>query len=122
MKKYLVFGGGVITGFVLAFIFAIVVSQCSSSNGVTLFDAPGEIVNEKSFEVFQVLDENAALTHGEKGYGAVYLLTNSTGKYYYDDEVIIVPDGKVVRQIGIYQYETKNNFGKTVPIVEIMDK
>ena len=122
MKKYLVFGGGVITGFVLAFIFAIVFSRCSSSNGVTLFDEPGEIVKEKSFNVFQVIGEDAALVHGEESFVTVYLLTNSIGKYYYDNEVITVPTGKVVRQIGIYQYETREKFGKTVPIVEIMDK
>ena len=122
MKKYLFFGGGVITGIVLTFIFAIVLSRCSSSNGTILFDEPGEVVKEKSFNVFQVISEDAALAYGERRYGAVYLLTNSTGKYYYDDEVITVPVGKVVRQIGIYQYETKNKSSKTVPIVEIMDK
>jgi hypothetical protein len=43
-------------------------------------------------------------------------------KYYYDDEKIETPKGKVVRQIGIYQYPTKNDFVKTVPIIEIMDE
>ena len=54
--------------------------------------------------------------------GAVYLLVNEDGKYYYDDEIIEVPDGKVVRQVGIYKYSTKNDFEKTVPIVQIMNK
>ncbi|MBO5630072.1 MAG: hypothetical protein J5965_13485, partial [Aeriscardovia sp.] len=53
--------------------------------------------------------------------GAVYLMTNEEGKYYYDDEVVRVPDGKVVRQVGIYQYQTKAEFEKTVPIIQIMD-
>ncbi|MCH5309254.1 MAG: hypothetical protein J1E58_05270 [Prevotella sp.] len=122
MKKYLIFGGGVVTGIVLTILFAVVVTLRSSNNGVTMFDEPGEAVKEKSFEVFQVIEDNAALARGESVYGAVYLLINNEGKYYYDNEVIEVPSGKVARQIGRYQYQTKSEFGKTVPIIEIMDK
>lgn len=46
--------------------------------------------------------------------GTVYLLIN--------EEIIRMPDGKVVRQVGIYKYPTKSDFIKTVPIIEIMDK
>jgi hypothetical protein len=88
----------------------------------------GDVIEVKAFKVFQVLGEDAALVNGatHEEYdiysGAVYLLTNEDGKYYYDDEVVKVPEGKVARQVGIYQYQTKSNFGKTVPIIQIMNE
>lgn len=126
MKKWLFFSGGVLTGVVLTFAFAFIFSANSSNNGITWFEDAGDIIDGSSFEVFQVISEDAALVHGESEFGlylgAVYLLTNGDGKYYYDDEIVKVPEGKVVRQVGIYQYQTKSDFGKTVPIIQIMNK
>lgn len=130
MKKWLFFGGGVLTGIVLTFAFAFIFSASHSGNddGTTWFEKPGDVINVRSFKVFQVIAEDAALVYGatHEEYdiysGAVYLLTNEDGKYYYDDEVVRVPDGKVARQVGIYQYQTKTDFGKTVPIIQIMKK
>ncbi len=129
MKKWLIFGGGVLTGIVLTLLFAFFFSSNSSNSGggATWFEKPADMIEVKSFKVFQVLGEDAALVNGKSDdddlyLGAVYLLTNEDGKYYYDDEVINVPDGKVVRQIGIYKYQTKTDFEKTVPIIQIMSK
>ena len=88
------------------------------------------MIDVDAFEVFQVIGEDAALVHGKSREfssreffsDAVYLLTNEDGKFYYDDEVVRVPNGKVARQVGIYQYQTNSNFGKTVPIIQIMNK
>ena len=129
MKKWLIFLGGVVTGVVLTFLFAFLfsTSHSNSNNGITWFEKPGDVIEVKSFKVFQVLDKDAALVNGatHEEYdiysGAVYLMTTEEGKYYYDDEVVRVPDGKVVRQVGIYQYQTKAEFEKTVPIIQIMD-
>lgn len=143
MKKGLVFVLGVVTGFILAVLLAFLLNGKSksgpdvigesgteteeSSDGIKLFDEPGDIIEENSFEVFQVIAENAALVKGKGGgrtiyIGPVYLIVNYDRKYYYDDEKINTPKGKVVRQIGIYQYPTKNDIVKTVPIIEIMDE
>lgn len=135
MKKWLVFILGVLTGIVLTILFAIILSSGVKTNendreknsGVTWFDKPGDVLEVKSFKVFQVLGDNSALVHGkENNYnyygGAVYLLTNDEGKYYYDDEIVDVPKGKTVRQFGIYQYQTRSEFEKTVPIIRIVDK
>ena len=111
--------------FLLAFLFS---NRSDSNDGTTWFEKPGDEIEALSFEVFQVLDRDAALVHGAtyEEYdiysGAVYLLTNEDEKYYYDDEVIKVPEGKVVRQVGIYKYKTKTEFEKTVPIIQIMDR
>lgn len=149
MKKGLFFVSGLVTGVVIAFLAVFVLSIYFGKNteqvadkkselgletvadneddGVVIFDEPGDIIEEKSFEVFQVVESNAALVRGKSSYsdlyiGTVYLLVNNKGKYYYDDEIVKVPHGKDVRQIGIYQYLTKNEIKKTVPIIAIMNK
>ncbi len=132
MKKWLIFGGGVLTGVVLTFLFVYIFSSSRSSgeDGATWFEKPGDVIEVKAFKVFQVLGEDAALVNGQSHEdwdieiftGAVYLLTNEDGKFYYDDEVVRVPEGKVARQVGIYRYQTQSEFGKTVPIIQIMSK
>lgn len=126
MKKWLIFLGGVVTGVLLLFAFVFAYSWMGVSavedNGVTMFEKPGDVINETGFEVFQALEQGAALAKGKKELMTVYMLVNDEGKYYYDDEKVTVPSGKVVRQIGIYQYETNSGRPKTVPIVKFMDK
>ena len=130
MNKWVYFGLGVIAGIVLTFVFAYIynASMAKGNDGLTWFEEPGEVVDVKSYRVFQVIGDDAALVEGqtyenlEIYTGAVYLLINEEGKYYYDEEIIRVPDGKVVRQVGIYKYPTKSDFIKTVPIIAIMDK
>lgn len=126
MKKWLIFLGGVVTGVLLLFAFVFAYSWMGVSavedNGVTMFEKPGDVINETGFEVFQALEQGAALAKGKKELMTVYMLVNDEGKYYYDDEKVNVPSGKVARQIGIYQYETNSGRPKTVPIVKFMDK
>lgn len=130
MKKWLIFGGGILTGVVLTFLLAFIfsASRSGSNDGTTWFEKPGDEIDVRSFKVFQVITEDAALVHGatDEEYdiysGAVYLLTNEDGKYYYDDEIVRVSEGKVAKQVGIYQYQTKSDFNKTVPIIQIMNK
>ena len=131
MKKTGIFLGGMATGVVLTFVALLIIGLAQNSSaitGVTNFEEPGDIIYEGSFEVMQVIADNAALVHGKERpnstlyLGTLYLLRNSNGKYYYDDEIVKVPHGKVVRQTGIYKYQTKSEDYKTVPIIEIVDK
>lgn len=76
-------------------------------NGMSLFDKPGDIIEESEFRVFQALDNGTALARGEGERKSVHtgitvLLYNREGDPYYDEQVIKVPAGKCVRQIGIY--------------------
>ena len=127
----LIFGSGVLTGVILTLLCAYIFSASRSDgdDGTTWFEKPGDVINADAFEVFQVLGKDAALVHGKSRFSsrevfksAVYLLTNEDGKYYYDDEVVIVPEDKVARQVGIYRYQTGAKFWKTVPIIQIMSK
>lgn len=124
----MIYGCGVITGVVLTFLFLFVIAKTKSGNDdIKWFNKPGEVIESPSFEVFQVIDESAALVRGKGDTytiysGAVYVLTNDDGKLYYDDEIVKVPEGKVARQVGIFKYRTPTDFEKTVPIIKIMDK
>ena len=139
MKSWGLFIAGVITGIILmGFINILKISSnneetkgteivSEQDDGITWFEEPGDVVEVKSFKAFQVLAKDAALVQGESKYsgvytGIVYLLINKEGKLYYDDEIVNVPKGSIVRQMGIYQYPTKDNMIKTVPIIRIMEK
>jgi hypothetical protein len=52
----------------------------------------------------------------------VVLFIADENTHYYDDQIISVPRGKCVRQIGTYQYEERGIYKKTVPVVAIFDK
>lgn len=73
------------------------------------------------FKVFQVLGNNYALANECKPddnnycFGAVVLLTPQKGVDYYDDMFVGLPKDKCAVQDGVYSYETKNDFLKTVP-------
>lgn len=130
MKNWGLFLGGLATGVVLTFLFLFIYAKSSDNStpdGVTNFEQVGEVINEKSVEVMQVIAENAALVHGEGDHkysgepyydGPIYLIRNYDGTYYYDDQIIKRPQGKQFRQTGIYQYNTKVGY-KTVPIIEL---
>ena len=140
MKKWLIFLCGTVTGIVLTILLAVVansLSEAKEDNGGTpesvekssleddikLFDEPGDIIEENSLKVFQVLTDHTALVRNINSYiGTVYLITNKDNKYYYDTQEIDIPKNKVIRQIGIYRYPTQNDIIKTVPIIMIMDK
>lgn len=128
MKKLGIFIAGVVCGALLIILLGVALTKCSSNRttGVTLFEEEGECVSENSFEVFQVLDFGDALANEVEEYsiptGLVVLFLNKEGVSYYDDQVIKVPTGKCVKQIGTYKYLTKTGFEKTVPVVDIRDK
>jgi hypothetical protein len=145
MMKFLIFIGGFVAG-ILTTIFAIYVYSIANKPndgllGLTIFEEKGECItitskNKSSeIDIFQVIAPNAALAtmkyySDEKLYGGktyrnydigndlVVLLINYDDKTYYDDQKIDISK-KCARQIGVYQYETKIKFGKTVPVVVI---
>lgn len=72
------------------------------------------------FKVFQVLEDNYALANECNSddlcaYNPVVLLTPMSGVDFYDGMLVAVPAKKCAIQDGVYRYETKNNFLKTVP-------
>ena len=136
MKKIWVYLLGVLTGIVITVIVLAIIGVAMNAkndpstrmtNGMSFFDAPGDVIDETSFKVFQALGDGAALVEGKgDGFSTVYLgikalLYNEEGTPYYDEQIITAPIGKCFRQVGIYRYPTKSGMDKTVPIVMIMD-
>ena len=142
MRKGLIFFLGMIVGALLTIGILYFISNRTSSvgsgstalygdPGISLFDEPGDAMSLKGFRLFQVLPNGAALAQSTNKANVQYyfeygdpivLFLPAEGTTYYDDLILKVPSGKVVRQIGTYRYETKNEFVKTVPIVQILDK
>ncbi len=131
MKKVWVFiigAGSVLTILILALI-GLSSGGGTHDNGITMFAEPGDYMDARQFEVFQVLEPGVALANTrDESYtmitsftGPVVLFLNDSGKHYYDDEVIEVPRGKRARQVGVYKYSTQMGY-KTVPIVKIMEQ
>lgn len=155
MKKWLIFLIGLILGGLLFFILSMGFegksTDSNNESGIdsdsivvidgledyhpdeeTYLEEQGEIINEKSFKVFQVINFQSALAYGKDEYGyyngTLYLFQHSLAEVMsksvaplYDDQIIKVPKGKVVRLVGTYTYETRNGIFKTVPKVRIFD-
>lgn len=125
MKKWIVFVLGFVSGIVFLFLVLLIVAKSSSNIGMTYFEKPGKCISTRNFEVFQVIGDSYALAREQNGNifgGVLVLVTNNNGELYYDDQIIEVPKGKCMRQIGVYKYQTKSENWKTVPIVQLMDK
>jgi hypothetical protein len=124
MKKIWVFILGIVTGIILTILFAVIMSSASTgrNSGLNMFERPGDcLVSKSSLKVFQVLEPTAALAMIKDDFSSgAYLLVNQEGKTSYDDQVIKLPAGKCFKQIGTYQYPTKDERIKTVPVVQVM--
>jgi hypothetical protein len=133
MNRFLIFIGGFVAG-ILATIFALYLYSIANKPndgllGLTIFEEKGECITTNEIEVFQVLEPNVALArtlkygkYGIRDYSdeIVVLIIDYDSKTFYDEQKIKIPKDKCARQIGTYQYTTKqDNFGKTVPAVAI---
>ena len=131
MKKWMIFGAGVITGIVAFLLFTVILAYTDqkgnkSDNGITWYEEPGEVFDESAFKIFQVIADDAALVKSSEGkmfeiIDKVYLLVNDEGKYYYDNELVKVPKGYQARQMGVYRYPTKSKDIRTVPVIQIIE-
>ena len=122
MNKIWIFILGTITGIILTILFLSALYISSDNHSINMFEQPGDcLVTKSSLKVFQVLEPGAALTM-IKGQidSPVFLLINGEGQVYYDDQVIKLPSEQCFRQVGTYQYQTKDQRLKTVPIVQII--
>ena len=134
MNRFLVYILGIITGVGLTFGFAYLKTETdptTKDNGMTFFENPGEKFSINACEVIPVIDDNHALAIEAKWESFLeeympgeltVLITNDSGEYYYDDQIIKTTKTKCFKQVGIYKYNTRAGIEKTVPIVKLMDK
>ena len=91
-------------------------------SGITLFPKKkeGDVLAKGELRIFQVLKPNIALVKsGIFPNEMLMLLIGEDDDLYYDNQKINIPNEKVAKQVGIYQYNTKSGELKTIPAVKI---
>lgn len=127
MKNFLIFIAGMVTMFIILLLIGLVNQfDGDSYPGLTIFEEDGTCVDStKQVEIFQTLEPDIALAHTQKKKYDYFvneilvLILGDENTHFYDNQRIIIPNGKCVKQVGTYQYKTKNGDIKTVPAVEI---
>lgn len=125
-KFILTFIGGIFVGMLLLFGFLYVYVNSVSDrteNNVVLLKEKREFPG-KEFRIIQVLSDGSALATVSEGdaYGAVVFFQPKGDEAFYDEETIEVPDGAVAVQIGTYRYVNKQEFTKTVPVIDFYER
>ena len=68
-KNWIYFIGGVVVGIILTMVVfyfigtSIIQEQKEEDQKTTMFEVPGDVIDIKSFKVFQVVEEEKALTN-----------------------------------------------------------
>lgn len=128
--KVIFFLLGTVSGAILTFLFLFIYALHQKSyvpendDNIVLFEKPAQTIPCDALKIFQVEQNGNALAKLEKedsfDFVVVYLMADESYSFY-DDQKILVPKNKCLKQIGTYRYETRNNTIKTVPIVNFYD-
>ena len=128
LKNILIFIAGMVTMLILMVLFGIAVNSSSNSGypGLTIFEEEGKCTGARQIQIMQTLEPNMALAHAKTQPNAIYdpneifvLLLGDEKASYYDDQKINVPKGMCAKQVGTYQYQSRELGMKTVPAVKI---
>ncbi|CDE42440.1 putative uncharacterized protein [Clostridium sp. CAG:768] len=128
LKNILIFIAGMVTMLILMVLFGIAVNSSSNSGypGLTIFEEEGKCTGARQIQIMQTLEPNMALAHAKTQPNAIYdpneilvLLLGDEKASYYDDQKINVPKGMCAKQVGTYQYQSRELGMKTVPAVTI---
>lgn len=128
LKNILIFIAGMFTMFILMVLFGLAVNSSSNSGypGLTIFEEEGKCTGARQIKIMQTLEPNMALAHAKTQPNAIYdeneilvLLLGDENASYYDDQKINIPKGMCAKQVGTYQYESRELGMKTVPAVTI---
>ena len=122
-KFILTYVGGIVTGAILMIVVAYFMSRYNNvdpvdevDQNVELYEKPQQVIKTHKLKVFQVLEDGSALARVEldmenpddDNYGLVVLFLSDENSTYYDDQIISVPEGKCLRQVGTYHYMTRH--------------
>ncbi len=131
MKKFVIFLAGIITGVILTILVAYIMTnpvEPESNDNITMFKERGNIMEERSFKIFQTIDENHALASGVSAdklglyLGLTVMIIGEEDSHFYDEQIIKTTSSKRFYQVGTYKYQAQSGDYKTVPIISLLDK
>ena len=123
LKFILTFIGGFVAGIVFVYLVGVAMSK-SQNEDTVFFEQPRQVISISEFKVIQVQSDGSALAIADdiEHIGTVVAFPKRDGSSFYDNQKIVIPNGKCVRQIGIFKYMTRQEIEKTVPIVQVFSK
>jgi hypothetical protein len=93
---------------------------------INLFDEPAECVSTSDFKIEEVIDEyyaiadeveyNTVLKKYYSKYAIKVVIKSEEKNKYFDEQIIKMPAGKCMRQIGVY-----TKYSNTYPVVKISE-
>lgn len=123
MKIFLSFIAGVIV--TLACLVGIGIYNEATSgdiSGLTYLSEQqvGTTFNYKKIRIIQAQSQRTALVLPIDEYNPAMLLVGTEQDAFYDEQIINIPNGYRLIQIGTYEYKNRENITKTVPAVAIL--
>ena len=125
MIKHLVsaLAGAVIGSAVtLAVVFGGGVGLPQPVDDVNWFNREGVCITTSDLKVLHVLGVGRALV-GEKNdellEAPIMLLVNDEQPHFYDEQIIEMPAKKCAKHVGNFNFQTKDDDTKTVPVIKI---
>ena len=129
LNNILIFIAGIVTMFIIMILLGVAVNSSNDNGypGLAIFEEEeGKCIGAKQIKIMQTLEPNIALAHAKTQPNAIYdpneilvLLIGDEKTNYYDDQQINIPKGMCAKQVGTYQYQSRELGMKTVPAVTI---
>ena len=127
MKSFLFFVAGMIVMFVGLSIFGVYNEMYSGDRDIPGLSYLSEKQVGKTFEyrsikIMQAHSQNTALVLPNQLLATepVMFLLGNESDAFYDDQIINIPKGYKLIQVGTYKYTTREKFEKIVPAVAIL--
>lgn len=102
-----------------------IISEVKQSD-IKLFEAPTDCVSTSDFKIEEVIDEyyaiadeveyNTVLKKYYSKYAIKVVIKSEEKNKYFDEQIIKMPAGKCMRQIGVY-----TKYSNTYPVVKISE-
>ena len=102
-----------------------IISEVKESD-IKLFEAPTDCVSTSDFKIEEVIDEyyaiadeveyNTVLKKYYSKYAIKVVIRSEEKNKYFDEQIIKMPAGKCMRQIGVY-----TKYSDTYPVVKISE-
>ncbi|MBR3654136.1 MAG: hypothetical protein IKN62_01720 [Elusimicrobia bacterium] len=127
MKSFFIFIAGMITMFVGMVLFGMYNEYFLGEGnvpGLTYLSEQqvGKTFEYRSIKIIQAHSQNTALVLPNQLLASepVMFLLGKESDAFYDDQIINIPKGYKLVQVGTYRYTTREKFEKIVPAVAIV--